>query len=245
MSIVIGTGSGSYSSAVTALDIIKRAMRIMGAIGQNETPTTSEANDGLTALNEMIDSWNTDRTFIYSVVESIAQAVSGQATYTVATGGNFDVTRPVKIDSAFIRLNSVDYPLQQINSQDYNSIPFKGNESFPHYFYYDAAFPTGNITFYGTPTVGEFHIFTYQQISVFPNLTSSTVMPQGYLRALAYGLAQDLSTEYGISLSPEAMKTGTEALANIRAINIPDLTMKTEAGYLVGRGPYQYGPWSY
>jgi hypothetical protein len=110
---------------MTALDIIKRAMRICGVIGQNETPTSSEADDGLVALNDMLDSWSTDRTYIYSILQENFPLSAGVVTYTIGTGGTFNTNRPIAIDNVFIRLNGADFPVKEINSQDYNSITVK------------------------------------------------------------------------------------------------------------------------
>lgn len=41
----------------TALDTITRAMRMIEATGSGETPTSEEADDGLTILNDMLHGW--------------------------------------------------------------------------------------------------------------------------------------------------------------------------------------------
>lgn len=227
----------------TALDIITRAMKICGALGQNETPTTSEADDGLTTLNDMIDSWNTDRTYIYTVTQSTIPAVSGQAAYTIGTGGDFNITRPVKIDNVFTRINSVDFPCQEINDQDYESIAFKANAGVPEYFYYDAGFPLGTLYLYTVPTQGDIYISTLEQLTQFTNLATNLTFPPGYNRALIYNLAMELAPEYPLAggMEPAAVKAAAESLANVRNRNLPWPVMKTEVGALVGNFGNGYG----
>ena len=51
----------------TALDMIKRARKFIGALGVGETLETELANDGLEALNAMLDSWSLDDLMVSSL----------------------------------------------------------------------------------------------------------------------------------------------------------------------------------
>ncbi len=66
----------------TALDVIKRSMRIIGALSDGENPTAEQAADGLTALQAMLGEWETRGVRLGSVVD---------ATYATAT----DIPVPV------------------------------------------------------------------------------------------------------------------------------------------------------
>lgn len=222
-------------------------MGVIGVIGQNETPTSSEASLGLRTLNSMLALWANDRTFAYTVTTNSGALTNGQSSYTIGTGGDFNITRPVTIDYAYIRLNNVDFPLQKINSQDYDSIPFKDNHSFPSFFYYDGNFPLATIKIYGVPSSGMTLFFdTWIQLTQFSNLVNDLTFPPGYEMAIIYNLAKFLSPHYGVSLSKESAEIAVSALAMVRERNMPDLVMKTEAGMITGnRGVFGYGPWSY
>lgn len=226
---------------MTALDIIKRAMRICGVIGQNETPTSSEADDGLVALNDMLDSWSTDRTYIFSILQENFPLVAGTVTYTVGIGGDFNTTRPVAIDNIFTRLNGTDYPMKSINSQDYNAIIAKSNNGgIPQYYFYNPSFPLATLSIWGAPSSGlTIYLNTWQQLTQFANLTTDYDFPPGYARALAYGLAMEIAPEYGVTLTPEAVAIATLSQANIRNRNLPAPVMKTEVG-LIGDRNYNY-----
>lgn len=226
---------------MTALDLIKRAMRICGAIGQNETLTSSEADDGLVALNDMLDSWSTDRTYIYSILQENFPLTSGVVTYTIGTGGTFNTNRPVAIDNVFIRLNGADFPVKAIDSQGYNSITVKTtNGGIPQYYFYNPAFPLATISLWGAPSAGcVIYLNTWQQLTQFADLATDYSFPQGYARALAYGLAMEIAPEYGMRITPEAMTTAMLSQANIRNRNLPAPIMKTEVG-LIGNNNYNY-----
>lgn len=226
---------------MTALDIIKRAMKIAGVIGQNETPTSSEADDGLVALNDMLDSWSTDRTYIYSILQESFPLTSGVVTYTIGTGGTFNTNRPVSIDNVFIRLNGADFPVKAIDSQDYNSIVSKlSNGGIPEFFFYNPSFPLATISLWGAPSAGcVIYINTWQQLTQFADLATNYSFPQGYARALAYGLAMEIAPEYGMRMTPEATAIAISSQANIRNRNLPAPVMKTEVG-LIGNNNYNY-----
>jgi len=45
----------------SAGDIINGSLRLLGVLAEGETPSAATSQDALTALNQMIDSWNTER----------------------------------------------------------------------------------------------------------------------------------------------------------------------------------------
>ena len=55
----------------TAGDQINRALRLLGVLAEGETPSAAVSQDGLTALNQMIDSWNTERLSVFSTQDQV------------------------------------------------------------------------------------------------------------------------------------------------------------------------------
>ena len=53
----------------TAGDQINRALRLLGVLAEGETPSASVSQDALTALNQMIDSWNTERLSVFNTID--------------------------------------------------------------------------------------------------------------------------------------------------------------------------------
>jgi hypothetical protein len=66
----------------TALDVIRRSMRLIGALAEGEVPTAEQAADGLTALQSMLGEWETRGLRLGAVVDT---------TYATAT----DIAVPV------------------------------------------------------------------------------------------------------------------------------------------------------
>lgn len=77
--------------ATTAFDIITGALLNINSYSPGEPLANSDAQAGLNALNDLIDSLSSDEAFVYTQVETIFNWVQGQYQYSVGnpTGGNF------------------------------------------------------------------------------------------------------------------------------------------------------------
>jgi hypothetical protein len=53
----------------TALDIIRRSMRLIGALAEDELPTAAQSDDGLAALQAMLGEWETRGLKLGAVVD--------------------------------------------------------------------------------------------------------------------------------------------------------------------------------
>jgi hypothetical protein len=225
----------------TALDLISESYRIAGVLGNNETANAWQADQGLVVLNDMLDLFSIDRTYIYSVEQNNFSLTSGTASYTIGSGGTFNMARPPFIDNVFIRLNSIDYPLKKINNQDYDSIAYKANGEFPQYFYYDAAFPLGTIYIYGVPTTGmTIYIDTWTPLTQIATLATTVSFPVGYNTMLKYQLARRLAGRNGMALTAGDEQIANDSLAMVKAKNLPSYVMKTEVGILMGNRGYNF-----
>lgn len=204
----------------TALDIIERAYSLLGYKAAGEPLSADDAAYGLSALNSMIDSWNTQRLYIVTVDEVVAN-VSGQ-TATVGPGMTFNTARPIEIeDGAFSRINGIDYSIEWVDRVTYERIALKTvTSSFPQYAYYDQELPTGKVYFYPVPAGSiEVHLPMQVQLTSFASLTTDLTMAPGYGRALAYSLAEELAP--GLKpLDPLIARTAFIARRAIRRTNV-------------------------
>jgi hypothetical protein len=94
----------------------------------------------------MMAQWQRRRYMVYQLIESSKQA-TGQLSYTVGLGGDFNIARPSKLEFAYFRQNQntplpVDYPLQILRArEDFDRISIKNLNAFPMYAFYDGGFP--------------------------------------------------------------------------------------------------------
>ncbi len=210
----------------TALDMIKRSMRMFSAIGQGNAPTAAEASDALNVLNAMIDSWSIDRLTVYRIIEENFTWPAAQTSVTIGPAGNFNTVRPNRIDGVFSRVNNVDYVTRMIDKREYDSIAVKTTQStYPNVMFYDPVVTIGVLYAYPVPSGSlDVHIKSWKQLQSFTSLTDTLTLPPGYQRAIEYNLAVELQVEYpDLQLPASVSQKAIESLAAVKTLNTPTL----------------------
>lgn len=207
---------------MTGRDLVSACLRLIGATAPGETPAASEATEGLAALNRMIDSWSTEGLLIYAVTEEAPLTLTaGDATVTLGTGGDI-TTRPMRIEKAFIRHNSIDYPITKFLTVDeYARIPDKSVQTpYPYELYDDGGYPQRTLKLYPTPSAGhQLILFTLRPLTSIATLDTVLSLPPGYERALVYNGAVELSPEYGRPADPAVVQIAVESKAGLKRAN--------------------------
>ena len=178
----------------TANTLIERAYSLIGYKDPGEALSGADAQYALEALNDMIDGWNTQGNFIVSVTEHV-QTVSGLP-ITIGPGMTIDVPRPISVENgSFVRIGGVDFPIQWINREEYNSIAYKGiGSNVPAYGYYDGNMPTANIYLWPYSLTGaELHLQLNSVLNEFADLSTDYTLAPGYRKAISYSLAEELA----------------------------------------------------
>lgn len=225
----------------TALDIINRAMRLLGVAAAGESLSAAEASDGLTALNQMLDSWGAERLSVYHRSSDSHTLVAGTGTYTIGSGATINTTRPVKIESALIREDDIDDPVTIVDGSRFDWISDKSSEGRPDRLYYDADYPTGTINLHPVPDKAyTLLLYSHKPLTSFASTATSVSLPPGYERALAYNLAVEMAPEFGKEAPATVVMVAAHAKNTFRRNNAPRPVMDTDAG-LVSRGiAYDY-----
>lgn len=132
--------------------------------------------------------------------------------------------RPLRINSAYVRVSQLDYMVQPINIEQYELIGFKTLQGpWPRVLYYQPSYPVGNITYWPVPGSGEMHLFAETVLSQFVTLTDSVNLPQGYSMYLRWNLAELLMPEYGkndATIIQMVMKNAAESRAWVKRTNM-------------------------
>jgi hypothetical protein len=72
----------------TALNIISRAMKDIGALAAGEVPTADEAEDALELLNDMLDQWSNESMMVFYRTEIVFKTVQNTVQYTLGPNGS-------------------------------------------------------------------------------------------------------------------------------------------------------------
>lgn len=214
----------------TAGDQINRALRLLGILAEGETPSAAMSQDALMALNQMIDSWNTERLSVFCTQDQTFTWPAGQITRTLGPSGDFIGLRPVLLDEATYYRDpgtNVSFGIKFINQQQYNGIAVKTvTSTYPQVIFVNMGFPDVTMTVYPRPTRDlEWHFISVQKLTEPATLTTDMLFPPGYLRAFTYGLAMEFAPEFGVEPSPQVQRIAMTSKRNLKRINNPDDVM--------------------
>ena len=226
--------------ATTAADQINGALRLIGVLAEAEAPSAAMAQDALTALNQMIDSWNTERLSVFSTIDQVFNWPSSTRIRTLGPTGDFVGQRPVQLDDAtYFRdaSTNVSYGIKMINQEQYNNIAVKTvTSTYPQILWYNATYPDIEIYLYPVPSrVLEFHFVSVEKLTEPANLSTVLAFPPGYLRAFRYNLACELAPEYGVEPSPQVRRIAMYSKRDLKRINNPDDVMAMPAAMIINR----------
>ena len=211
----------------TAAELINGSLRLLGVLAEGETPSAETAQDALSAMNQMIDSWNTERLAVFSTIDQVETWPPGQKFRTFGPTGDIVGERPILVDDAtYFRdpATGISYGLKLINQQQYNGIAVKTvTSTFPQVMFVNMTYPDVTINIYPRPTrLLEFHFVSVQELSQPANLATNILFPPGYLRAFAYNLAMEFAPEFGVEPSPQVQRIAMTSKRNLKRINNPD-----------------------
>jgi len=214
----------------TAGDQINRSLRLLGVLAEGETPSASVSQDALMALNQMIDSWNTERLSTFVTQDQTFLWPVGFISRTLGPSGDFVGLRPVLIDDATYYRDpgtNVSFGIKFINQQQYNGIAVKTvTSTYPQVCWVNMGFPDITLTIYPRPTRElEWHFVSVQELDRPANLATVMYYPPGYLRAFTYNLAMEFAPEFGVEPSPQVSRIAMTSKRNLKRINNPDDVM--------------------
>lgn len=201
---------------------------MLGVYSPGETMSDADAERGLSVFNDMLDSWSNESLACYAVLEQSGTLIVNQQSYTIGTGGNFNVTRPMRINvgpgCARIRdASGSDYDMEVVPQEKWNLIGLKTNTSnIPDTLFYDPQFPLGIINVFPVPNIAyTMYWDSYLQLVNFANLSSTMALPPGYKRAFTTNLAVCLKPYFrDAQIDPLIILEAQERKGNIKRTNM-------------------------
>jgi hypothetical protein len=223
MSIVIPT---SEVGVTTVYDIIRQAMKDIGAIGGRETPTPDEAQDGLSTLNQMLAMWRTQSLTVYCQKQESITA-TGALSYTIGDSGDLDIERPYAIDAAYWLDNGVSTPLVPIHSfEDYQDIGVKELSGTPSAFYYRPDFPLGQLFVWPSVNTGSIVLTMRVPMPIYADIYEEISLPAEYLGAIRWNLAMMLCSTFGLNPNASVVMFAKQTKRALKIINTQLKTMR-------------------
>ena len=182
------------------LDILNSAARLCGSLAPGQTLNASEYQDFFQRLQDMQDSWSTDRENLFVVAIQTLTATVAKPSYTIGTGAaDFNVPRPLLIQTASHILNSITEALELVDSTHFASIQDKSTTAnLILKLYCDYNFPIATLNVWPTPNnPPTFEFYTQTPLPTWSTIFDQVNLPAGYFRALQYNLAIDIAPDLG------------------------------------------------
>jgi hypothetical protein len=227
----------------TAGDIINGSLRLLGVLAEGEVPSAETSQDALNAMNQMIDSWSTERLSVFSTQDQVFTWPSGLISRTLGPSGDFIGNRPILLDDSTYFKDpgtGVSYGIKIINQQQYDGIAVKTvTSTFPQVIWVNMNYPDIEMYVYPRPLRDlEWHFISVDELSQPATLATVLSFPPGYLRAFRYCLACEMAPEFGVEPSPQVMRIAMASKRDLKRINNPEDIMSMPYSLIATRQRY-------
>jgi hypothetical protein len=214
----------------TAGDQINGALKLIGQLAEGETPSAATSQDALSALNQMLDSWSTEKLMIYNTIDQVFDWPSDVLTQTLGPTGSFIGLRPVQLeDSTYYRdpATNVSFGIKFINQQQYDGIAVKTvTSTYPQVMWINMEHPNIAMSIYPKPTRPlEWHFISSQVLVQPAAIYTELAFPPGYMRAFRYNLACEIATEFGVEPPRNVARIAMVSKRDLKRQNFADDVM--------------------
>lgn len=227
----------------SAGDIINGSLRLLGVLAEGEVPSSETSQDALNAMNQMIDSWNTERLSTFSTQDQVFLWPAGQISRTLGPSGDFVGNRPIMLDDSTYYKDpgtGVSYGIKIINQQQYDGIAVKTvTSTYPQVIWLNMNFPDIEMYVYPVPTrTLQWHFISVDELNQPATLDTQLYFPPGYLRAFRYNLACEIAPEFGVEPPPTVARIAMASKRDLKRINNPDDVMSMPYSIVATRQRY-------
>ena len=204
--------SSNYS--ITRDQIILTALRKIGAVEPGDTSATIDANivtNCAQALNLMVKQWMTEGIKLWTVTEYTLTMVASQTEYIIGPSGpDLVADKPLRLIQGVIRNISttpyIDTPLQILSKQEYMTLGSKFSTGIANSVYLNPGTTSTSVKLFLTPdtsTATNYRKILTCQRPINDISASSSVpdFPNEWMQALVWGLADQLSLEFGLPIN--------------------------------------------
>lgn len=193
----------------------------------------------------MVDAWRVERLTIPGVVRSVQSLTASTQTYTIGSGGTFNVDYPESIPLwSVIPNDDATHPLElpmgrPLTFDQWQGIRIK-SQTGPHptRMYFDHAFAAGlgTLSFHPIPTGGDVDVALYLMVPAITTILAGTTynLRPGYAKAIKTNLALELAEELGLEVSERFERRAREALGAIKRGNIRPQQSQMRPEFMMG-----------
>jgi hypothetical protein len=197
--------SGITTNQLTRNQFIEAALRTLGVLAIDQTPSTTEYTNALVKLNALIGELRVRGLLVWQRT-SYTMALTATNTFNIGTGQTLNTPYPIHMLQA-MRLDantSTRIQMEIIADANYNLLP-SSSSGVPLQITYQPKMNMGVIKVWPTPDTYSVSnvtiLLTYlRPLEYFSASTDTADFPEEWVSPIIYGLAVRLAPEYGVPL---------------------------------------------
>lgn len=193
----------------TVRELLTDSLQLLNIVAVGESVSPEQMNSALRTANDMLSIWTLKSTLVFHMPRMIFPLTPNKGVYTLGPGGDWDMPRPDKVDSAAFRESAsgqlLERPVFLQTDLEYRSLHRRQTQStWVTLMYLDDAYPLINASLYPVPTTAaEIILYPWEPLTKFSNLDMEIEYPTGYEAAIKYNLAIWIAPAYEITVSRE------------------------------------------
>lgn len=183
----------------TAKAIIEKAYVDAGKVQRSGVPTPAQYLDGLDRLNDIINLEQTQGLKLWLETEQSVTLTSGKQMYSVLSGGDVDVTKPLRIKQASYADSSGSLrPLTPISREEWTRLANRSTSGSINQYFVEKLYDRLNVYLWNVPdataATGTVRLVLHNQATNPAIISEGTAFPPEWVIFLRWALAEDLST---------------------------------------------------
>ena len=193
------SGPASFN---TPLRLITLAMRDTGLLEETEEPNSDQLAEYSLRLNDVINFYQTKGLKLWLNVDIPVPLTATKQTYTLGTGGDVNMTKPLRVLDGYYQDNTVPTapttrPIFRMGWQEWISLSTKSQTGPISQYFVDKQQLLLNVSFWMAPdtntaTNGVAHVLLQQQVTNFTGVTDTMNFPIEWFLGLRWALADEI-----------------------------------------------------
>lgn len=197
----------------SAQEFLNSTLRLIGVLASGESPSVSESDDALSALNQMLAGWSMQQAPVYELKMQPVD-LNGSEAYILDE-------RPARIKTAVSWTSlGVQKGVSIVDSNGWAGVADRTRTgAFAESLFYDGGFPQGTVYISPKPSSGKLELWCYMPLTEVASLGAQINFPPGYEHTIRFALAEVLASEYGMPLSDAVARQVAEAKSGMAQLN--------------------------
>jgi len=203
--------SGVTTNQLTQYQFIDAALRTLGVLALDQTPTSTEYTNALVKLNGLVGELRVKGLQIFQRTTYTMTLTNGISSYNIGNGLTLNTPYPLHLLQA-IRLDansSTRVDMDIIANSNFNRLP-SNSSGVPIQITYQPKMNMGVVQLWPTPdnysaTNVTIQLTYLRPLEYFSSSTDTADFPEEWVSAIIYNLAVRLAPEYGIPLQDRSL----------------------------------------